>query len=114
MAHGYENLILAHQLNDRLEWLLMQLTKGCGLNSLLGFRSIEQVDFRFLDSKENLARDLTLDSPQKYCVIRHMSAISRNEILAFLKKHKITFLSTKAIKVKNLSAIIFANILAKN
>ncbi|PAF49551.1 tRNA lysidine(34) synthetase TilS [Helicobacter sp. 12S02232-10] len=38
---GYENLVLAHQLNDRLEWFLMQLSKGCSLATLLGFDGIE-------------------------------------------------------------------------
>ncbi|PAF44827.1 tRNA lysidine(34) synthetase TilS [Helicobacter sp. 11S02596-1] len=38
---GYENLVLAHHLGDRLEWFLMQLTKGCSLGTLLGFDGIE-------------------------------------------------------------------------
>lgn len=35
-AHAYDNLLTAHQLDDRLEWLLMQLCKGAGLPELLG------------------------------------------------------------------------------
>lgn len=35
-AHGYETVITAHQLDDRLEWLLMQLCKGAGVPELLG------------------------------------------------------------------------------
>lgn len=38
----YENLITAHQLNDKLEWFLMQLTKGAGLFELIGFNEFEQ------------------------------------------------------------------------
>lgn len=107
LAHNYENLILAHQLNDRFEWLLMQLTKGCGLNSLLGFKSIEEVDFRFLGSESLCPRHCECDfieSPKqsknchKYRIIRPMSAISRTEILAFLKKQKITFFIDKSNK----------------
>lgn len=111
LAHNYENLILAHQLNDRFEWLLMQLTKGCGLNSLLGFKSIEEVDFRFLGSESLCFRHCECDfieSPkqsknrqnyrQNYRIIRPMSAISRTEILAFLKKQKITFFVDKSNK----------------
>lgn len=41
-AHGYTNLITAHQLDDRLEWLLMQLSKGAGLYELLGTQVIER------------------------------------------------------------------------
>lgn len=40
--HAYTNLITAHQLDDRLEWLLMQLSKGAGLYELLGTQSIEK------------------------------------------------------------------------
>jgi len=29
--HSYNNLILAHQLDDKLEWFLMQLSKGAGV-----------------------------------------------------------------------------------
>lgn len=105
LAHNYENLILAHQLNDRFEWLLMQLTKGCGLNSLLGFKSIEEVNFRFLESESLCPRHCECDSTespkqsktcQNYRIIRPMSAISRTEILAFLKKQKITFFIDKS------------------
>ena len=139
LAHNYENLILAHQLNDRFEWLLMQLTKGCGLNSLLGFKSIEEVDFRFLGGESLYSRHCeanhrftplfrhcecdSIESPkqstcQKYRVIRPMSAISRNEILAFLKKQKITFFIDKSNKnekfKRNYFRAHFGNKLIKN
>ncbi len=38
---GYSTLITAHQLNDRLEWFLMQLGKGAGLVEMLGFEELE-------------------------------------------------------------------------
>lgn len=37
--YGYRYLITAHQLNDRLEWLLMQLCRGSGLAELSGMHS---------------------------------------------------------------------------
>lgn len=39
---GYESLILAHQLNDRLEWLLMSVLRGGGLSSLIGANFLEK------------------------------------------------------------------------
>lgn len=39
--HGYTNLLTAHHLGDRLEWFLMQLTKGAGLAELLGMQDEE-------------------------------------------------------------------------
>ena len=38
---GYENLILAHQFDDKFEWFLMQLGRGAGLSELLGMQEFE-------------------------------------------------------------------------
>ncbi len=38
----YDNLMTAHQLNDRLEWFLMQLSKGAGLVEMLGFDEVAE------------------------------------------------------------------------
>lgn len=38
---GYENLILAHQFDDKFEWFLMQLGRGAGLSELLGMKELE-------------------------------------------------------------------------
>lgn len=38
---AYEGLLLAHQLDDRVEWMMMQFCKGAGLNTLLGFDFVE-------------------------------------------------------------------------
>ena len=40
--HSYDILITAHQLNDKLEWFLMQFSKGAGLIELIGFNKIEK------------------------------------------------------------------------
>lgn len=81
--YKYENLILANQLNDKVEWILMQFSKGCGLGSLLGFES--------KSSREN------------YKIIRPLINIRKEEILKFLKKNKIKFFideSNKSQKIK--------------
>ena len=41
---GYENLILAHQFDDKFEWFLMQLGRGAGLSELLGMKELEARD----------------------------------------------------------------------
>ncbi|MBS5809423.1 MAG: tRNA lysidine(34) synthetase TilS [Campylobacter concisus] len=38
---GYENLILAHQFDDKFEWFLMQLGKGAGLKELFSMSELE-------------------------------------------------------------------------
>ena len=40
--YGYENLILAHQFDDKFEWFLMQLGKGAGLKELFGMIELER------------------------------------------------------------------------
>ncbi|RDU69984.1 tRNA lysidine(34) synthetase TilS [Helicobacter cholecystus] len=41
IKRGYDGLILAHQLDDRFEWTMMQMCKGAGLNTLLGFDFVQ-------------------------------------------------------------------------
>jgi tRNA(Ile)-lysidine synthase len=38
--NGYESLITAHQLNDKLEWFLMQLSSGAGVRELLSMTDV--------------------------------------------------------------------------
>jgi tRNA(Ile)-lysidine synthase len=39
--YKYQTLLTAHQLNDKLEWFLMQLSKGAGLVELIGMKKID-------------------------------------------------------------------------
>lgn len=67
--HGYTNLIMAHHLNDKLEWFLMQLGRGAGLVEMLGMSECEQRD--------------------NYNIIRPLINISKNELLEFLHVNNI-------------------------
>lgn len=69
--NSYEVLITAHQLNDKLEWFLMQLTKGAGLVELIGFNEFEQ--------KEN------------YKVYKPLLEITKKELENFLKQENIKY-----------------------
>ncbi|EAL7925517.1 tRNA lysidine(34) synthetase TilS, partial [Campylobacter coli] len=42
LEQNYSNLILAHHLNDQLEWFLMQLSRGAGLAEILGMQECEK------------------------------------------------------------------------
>jgi len=70
-ANHYSNLITAHQLNDKLEWLLMQLGKGSGLVEMLGF-------------DERQTRDA-------FQIIRPLSHISKQTLLDFLHANRIQY-----------------------
>lgn len=79
---GYTNLILAHQLNDSLEWFLMQFCKGTSLSKM---RLSPQ-------SKRVLARNL--DSNYKeifYFIVRPLWQVSRAQILQCLTEHQIFY-----------------------
>lgn len=73
--YQYENLILAHQLNDRLEWFFMQLLRGGSLSSMLGFGYLET---RWIQE-------------YPYQVVRPLWEVSRKEIVQFLEDRKIKF-----------------------
>ena len=66
--HSYENLLTAHHLGDRLEWMLMQFCKGAGCVELSGMQGVEQ--------REN------------YALIRPLLTSDKEELIAYLKHHK--------------------------
>lgn len=61
--NDYETLITAHQLNDKLEWFLMQLTKGAGLFELIG---LEKCTFKNNVLFYKPLLDISKDKLQKY------------------------------------------------
>ena len=65
--HGYTHLLTAHHLQDRLEWMLMQLCKGAGAAELVGMQESEP------------RSGYTLSRPLIEC--------TREEIISFLQKH---------------------------
>ena len=69
--YGYSNLITAHQLDDMLEWSLMQLCKGCGLAELIGMQPIE-----FRDN---------------YNIVRPLLFTPKKSLLKFLETKKIKY-----------------------
>lgn len=91
--HHYNNLILAHQLNDRLEWFLMQLCRGSGLCGLSGFSGVQ--------------RD------KDFCIVRPMCEVSRDEIYAYLHRHNIKFFNDESNEdtrfTRNYIRLEFAN-----
>jgi len=69
--YGYNNLITAHQLDDMLEWSLMQLCKGCGLAELIGMQPIEPRNH--------------------YNIVRPLLFTPKKSLLKFLKEKKIKY-----------------------
>lgn len=69
--YSYDNLITAHQLNDKLEWFLMQLSKGAGLVELIGFNKFEQ--------REN------------YKIYKPLLEIAKEELKNYLEKNNLKY-----------------------
>ncbi len=69
--HNYTNLITAHQLNDNLEWLLMRLSQGSGVEGLSGMDFVEQ--------REN------------YTIVRPLLHQSKEELLEYLEENRFTY-----------------------
>lgn len=65
----YDNLILGHNLSDKTEWFLMQLTRGSGIRELFGMQAI---------------------SVRKgYSIVRPLLECSKSEIAEYLENHNI-------------------------
>jgi len=68
---GYDNLLMGHHLNDRLEWFFMQLTKGAGLPELLSLQGINKKD--------------------NYTIIRPFINTPKQDLLEYLNDNDITY-----------------------
>jgi len=75
-AHGYENLLTAHQLNDQLEWFLMRLSKGAGLSELIGLDEMSQ-----RVTSEGL----------KYQLVRPILEKTKDELLEYLIQNNLPY-----------------------
>lgn len=81
-SKNYNNLITAHQLDDKIEWFFMRFLNASGLNTLLGFESIES---RFYNGRE-------------FKVIRPLINMSKSEILEYNKINNIEYFIDKSNK----------------
>ncbi len=69
--YNYENLITAHHLGDRFEWMLMQFCKGAGCAEIAGM--LKEVDRGF------------------YTLIRPLLHLDKQELLNFLDANKLKY-----------------------
>jgi len=65
---AYDYLLTAHQLNDQLEWFLMQLSKGAGSLELLGMKNFTQ--------------------RQGYILAKPLLKLSKEQLLSYLDHHQ--------------------------
>ena len=70
-THNYKNLITAHHLGDRFEWMLMQFCKGAGCAEIAGMQKEQK--------REN------------YRLIRPLLHLDKKELLNYLDANKIKY-----------------------
>ncbi|WP_457595959.1 tRNA lysidine(34) synthetase TilS [Hydrogenimonas sp.] len=68
---GYDHLVTAHQLDDLLEWGLMQLCRGCGVAEFVGMAPVEK--------------------RQGYTLVRPLLFTPKKALLRYLRKHNLTY-----------------------
>ena len=69
--HHYTTLLTAHHLNDKLEWFLMQLSRGSGLVEMIGMHEREP--------------------REGYTLVRPFLHVSKASLVNFLKNKHITY-----------------------
>jgi tRNA(Ile)-lysidine synthase len=67
----YETLITAHQLNDKMEWFMMQLARGAGVVELIG---LEQYSTR-----------------KNYQIFRPLLDYTKDELIQYLQNNQIQY-----------------------
>jgi len=69
--YNYDNLLTAHHLGDRFEWMLMQFCKGAGCAEIAGMQKIQDRNF--------------------YTLIRPLLHIDKQELYTYLDKNTIKY-----------------------
>ncbi len=69
--YKYNNLLTAHHLGDRFEWMLMQFCKGAGCAEIAGMKPIE--------------------SRNSYTLVRLLLHLDKKELLAYLNTNSIKY-----------------------
>lgn len=77
---GYSHLILAHQLDDMLEWFLMQFCKGTNLQKMQMSPKYERVCIREIQQEKI-----------SYWIVRPLWQVRRAKILKYLQKNQIFY-----------------------
>lgn len=80
-VHGYENLVTGHHLNDRIEWMMMQMVRGTGSKGLAGMEG---------------ASTRVTPSGKTYNLVRPMIECHKEEINQYLDANNIYWFSDES------------------
>ena len=74
--YSYKNLLTAHHLGDRLEWMLMQFCKGAGCAEIAGMQKFQK--------------------KAGYTLIRPLLHLDKKELLVYLHANKILYFNDES------------------
>jgi len=77
-SYSYNNLLTAHHLGDRFEWMLMQFCKGAGCAEIAGMLKVQQRDF--------------------YTLVRPLLHLDKQELYTYLNKKNIRYFEDETNK----------------
>lgn len=99
-GHGYDFLAIAHNANDNAETLLLNLTRGCGIEGIGGIREKVELEFEYA-SDEEIAEDEGMagdaDEAQgeqalhPQYIIRPLMCYSRKQIEKYALKFNVPY-----------------------
>lgn len=69
--YSYDNLLTAHHLGDRFEWMMMQFCKGAGCAEIAGMKEIQE--------------------KQNYTLVRPLLHLDKSELLFYIQKNNIKY-----------------------
>ncbi len=78
--HGYDRLVTAHQLDDMLEWHLMQLCRGAGCVEAIGMAPTEEREW----------------GDRRYLLVRPLLFTPKAKLLEYLEKNRIRYFIDKS------------------
>ncbi len=85
--HNYDNLLTAHHLGDRFEWMLMQFCKGSGCVELAGMKVYEQ--------------------RETYKLVRPLLHVDKSELLEYLNSNGIRYFEDESNLDESIKRNIF-------
>lgn len=80
--HGYKFLAIAHNANDNAETLLLNLTRGCGIEGITGIREKVLLEFE---------AEAEVEAAAEQFIIRPLLCYSRQQIEKYALKFKVPF-----------------------
>jgi len=72
---GYDNLVMGHNLSDKTEWFLMQMTRGAGIRELSGMQGVSK--------------------RKDYTIIRPLLDKTKTQIMQYLQNNEIKYFFDK-------------------